>query len=141
MALKDVANEDLGITMEAIVVPSDAVNAGEFGITKSGVTAQKDNDNEYPSGKKVCKSNVLFVWAVAGATCPFSSAALFTFVAGGGSIAATATKWDVNSMAVMRKDDEGTCAGSWILNSGPSPFPCSCKAKITKSGQSDVQTE
>lgn len=70
-------------------------------------------------------------WTMSGCTFP-----AYTFVAGGGSIAATATKCLGEHMPPCRKGDADTCHGSFVMNVSPfTPMACSCRFEITDAGQ------
>ena len=70
-------------------------------------------------------------WAMSGCSLPG-----YTFTAGAGSIAATATKCPGEHMPPCRKGDSGMCSGGFVLNVTPfTPLPCSCRFEITDAGQ------
>jgi hypothetical protein len=70
-------------------------------------------------------------WTMSGCTLP-----AYTFVSGGGSIAATASKMKAENMPPCRKGDFGMCSGMFTLTASPfTPMPCSCRFEITDAGQ------
>ena len=82
------------------------------------------------SGKKIMLQTLS--WTMAG--CTLSGG---TFISGLGLILATAQKVKCDSLAVLRKDDTGACAGSFQV--GTSVTACACTFKIVDAGQTKVK--
>lgn len=93
-----------------------------------------------PSGKDVLVTQITYAFAavpVAPATpCSFAG---HTFVAGAGSIQATAVKVKCSGLKPIRENDEGSCIGSFTNNSSGATVPCKCMLKIESAGQSKVK--
>lgn len=116
---KEVANEDF--TM-AITKTNAEPGTPTYVIVKAGKASA--------SGKKILVQTI--TWTMAG--CILSGG---TFISGLGVMLATAMKTKCDSLAVMRKDDTGLCAGSFQV--GSSVTACSCTFKIDNAGQTKAK--
>jgi len=138
MAGKEVANEDLKVNFTK-TAPPDAVYAGDQPIDAVKIVAIKATKTK-ANNKFVC-ANMITLTFTAGTPCPHTSAT-YNFIAGAGSIPSTAIKTKVDNLTVLRKDDSGSCAGSWSLKVSPfTVLPCSCTLKISDAGQTKVLAE
>jgi len=148
MTAELVANEDLELTFTLTSAdPSDKQPATGMSVQplipfKIAPTLSNSSRGE---GKKVATKEIVITWA--GAPCAFTSAGLYTFVAGSGKVEITAEKSRADGEIVLREGDTGTCEGDhtalppggWILTSGPTPVSCSCDVEITKAGQTKAR--
>jgi len=137
MAGKEVANEDLKVNFTK-TAPPDAVYAGDQPIDAVKIVAIKATKTK-ANNKFVC-ANMITLTFTAGTPCPHTSVT-HTFTSGAGSINATAIKTKVDNLLVLRKDDPGTCVGSWINTQSGLSVPCSCTLKISDAGQTKVLAE
>lgn len=115
---KDLANEDLIVT----ATPNGAwIPNGSTSLTLDAK----------------CKSN-LKKQAITSITWNPSGCVLVsnTFVGGTGSLSPNATKCSCGGQTPHRKDDSGSCTGSFTLTASPfTPLVCSCNLSISDAGQ------
>lgn len=138
MSLKNVANEDLLVKFSNSAGPPGIVYSGDVGIDAVSVKPILTIKCK-ASDKKIATTAITIVWTVAS-PCPHTAAG-FTFVAGAGSIAATATKTKASGGLVLRVEDAGTCAGSWTKNSDGTVVACACACEISDAGQSEAKAQ
>ena len=145
MSLKYVANEDLKVSFTMTAGPlADKVYAGDQGQDPVKIITTLSAHCKAMS-KKVATNKITLAFTAAQ-PCPFTSAT-YTFVAGNGTINATATKTRADALPVLRKDDAGNCvgtpvAGGWTLTNPPNTaIPCACNIKIADSGQTKVKAQ
>ena len=128
MAGKEVANEDriIQITANGAWTPGAA----------SGMTYTETMASKAKANNKFILINQIS-WVAVG--CTFGPN---TFVSGGSvsPIMATSTKCKCDNIFVLRKDDQGSCNGTFKPPSGP-VIPCSCTFKIQDAGQIKVKAE
>ena len=144
MTTKSIANEDLQVNFDIQTSPpavppdppSDLQYTGDQGIDLVKIVPTKSTTCKANS-KFVCTTGITLTWTVIG--CPFTSA-LYTFVSGTGTITPSATKCKADNALVLRKDDIGTCIGSWMLTNPPNTVQaCACNLKISNAGQTEVK--
>lgn len=146
MSLKDIATTGMTIHFDNSSGPPDLVPATppgkDIAVSLAGVT-YTEATKCIAVGNGICTNQLAFAWLIdpigpppVNIPCPFTSAT-HTFVSGGGSIAATATKVKAETQLVMRKEDVGLCAGTWTPPSGPN-IACACTLEITNAGQTKV---
>jgi len=131
MTLENVANEDLTISFTSTGGPPDLVYGGDQSLG-SAVTATASTTCDAPSGKDIQTKSVVILWTPEGG-CAFTSAT-HTFVSGGGTVLASATKTKADGEFVLRENDSGTCVGSWNPPSGPA-VACGCDVTLNSAGQ------
>ena len=137
MALLPIGNEDLTVDLANLTGPPDIVYVGPVGITDPAVTAVVSPTCK-AAGKGMCTTSLVSVWIVAGNDCPHTSI-LYDFVAGGGTILATAAKVLADGLPVMRETDAGACVGTWKLKVSPfTVVPCTCDSSVLSAGQIKV---
>jgi hypothetical protein len=129
MPAKEIANEDrvIVITSNGPWTPGPAT-----GMTWIEIKAGKTKlSNKFAMINQIS-------WVALG--CTFGG---HTFVSGGSveAIMATATKCKCDNMFVLRKDDQGSCAGTFTNNSSGATVPCTCSFKIDMAGQVKVKGE
>ena len=140
MTRRRICNEDLKINFDNKAGPPDLVYTGNIGLGTYVVTFQT-SAVEAPPGKQTCRTSVAYTFNVASYACPHTSAT-YNFVAGTGTINATSTRVRIVGRYPLRRQDAGTCAGSWTLKASPyTPVACSCTTEIAVSGQSMVLAE
>jgi len=123
MSAAELANTDFSVT----ITPQDGATAG----TPSYVTIEAASVSA-PDGKKVLVEKI--VWTVVGC----SNGSYTGGTTDPQSMDATAEKMTCNTLAPMRKGDNGMCSG--VLAMVPSGTKtCSCKFEITDAGQSKVK--
>jgi hypothetical protein len=124
MPLKEIANTDRIIT----ITPGGGWVPGIPNYIPHLSTKVKANAKQIIVG--------VLPWTMAGCQLPPS-----VFVSGGGSIVPTATKTKeaIFGECPLRKDDMGTCNGSFIFFGFPTN--CTCSFQITNAGQSKVKCD
>jgi hypothetical protein len=137
MARIEIANEDLEINFTPKTVPSDAVYSGDIPYNTNGITFTLSTKVKCID-KFALLDKLQMTWAVGSAPCPYTST-LYNFVSGSGSITATSLKCKCETKFPLRKNDSGTCSGSWTLKASPfTSLSCSCTLKISDAGQQKV---
>lgn len=135
MSLKNICNESMKVDFTLSAGPPDAVYLGAQPIDVVKIVPVVSPTCS-AAGSGICCGPVTMAFPSAG--CPFTSPT-HTFVAGAGSIAATAAKVTADSLPVLRVGDTGVCVGAWI---GPPiafpPVPCLCTVEISDAGQDKV---
>ncbi|MCP4539025.1 MAG: hypothetical protein GY832_17965 [Chloroflexi bacterium] len=141
MALENVANEDLEVSFSNTAGPPDIAYTVDQGIDAVKIIPTKSTHCE-AVGSAVCTTAITLLFAVGGTECPHTSLT-HTFIAGGGSIAATAAKVKADAQFVLREGDTGTCAGTWQPPGAPPPTPiaCTCNLEIADAGQTKVKAQ
>jgi len=135
-----VANESCKINYTPVVVPSDAIYAGDIPYTRTGITFTLATKMKCVN-KFVLLDKLAYAWVVESAPCPFTST-LYTFVKGSGNVNHTSLKTKCESKFPLRLNDAGTCTGSWTLVAPPyTTLTCSCTVKISDAGQTKVLSE
>lgn len=146
MALENIATKDLILKFEntagptdiqPIAVPPDPPTK-EVSLDASKTATQSTTCKIL--GKEVCSTSVDYVFSTTlTRPCPFTSGGLFTFVAGGGTILATAGKCKAEGQLVLRQGDSGTCTGTWTKIADGSTLTCTCDVEISDAGQDKVK--
>jgi len=144
MSVEDIANEDMLIeftnppTGIPPTVPPDAAYLGDQPIDLVKIVPTLSSKNK-ANGKMVGTAGITITWTAAG--CAFASPT-YTFVAGVGSIVASATKSRAEGLPVLRLGDAGTCTGGWTLTASPfTAVVCNCKARISDAGQTKAKAQ
>lgn len=149
MALLAVANEDMKIGFTNTLNPGDlTAPVSDPGIDVAKIVPVKST-SETIDNKYICVQKVTLTFNILGippsvvpAPCPFTSGGLYTFIAGAGSILATVGVHVMDDSKIyLRKDDAGTCVGSWTQISSGSTLPCNCTLKISDAGQTTVEAD
>ncbi len=153
MSLELIANEDLELTFTLTSAdPTDkqpasgvSVKPIDLGPPPTIAPTLAPTNKAPKDGPQVATKEIVITWP--GVPCAFTSAGLYTFVGGSGSVSVTAEKTKAEGEIVLREGDTGTCEGDhtaippggWILTSGPTPVSCSCDVEITKAGQTKAK--
>ena len=135
MALLDIANEGLKVNF-AKVSPAALSYSGDQSIDAVKIVPVKSTKSK-AGATFICIEKITLTFVVAR-PCPHTLSA-HTFVSGSGSITALAQKVKTETKLVLRKDDTGTCSGTWTRNSDGTVVPCSCNLKIADAGQTKVK--
>lgn len=141
MSLELIANEDMDVDFSHSAGPPDLVYTGPVKITDPGFTVVTKSTKCKAGGKSICTNGLTYAWNVASAPCPHTSAT-YDFVAGAGSLVATAVKTKAEALAVLREGDASVCAGSWTLKVPPNtPIVCACNVEISAAGQTKAKAQ
>jgi len=147
MSLEHIANESLLLEFTnppsgtPPSIPPDAVYLGDQPLSTSPLTAVSATISPTceAGGGAIATTSVVMIWtAITG--CAFSSAT-HTFISGGGTVVASATKCRADGQFVLRAGDVGTCAGSWTPPAGPPAVVCACKVELIDAGQTKAKAQ